>query len=53
MKAKVIKTGEIVDVYYHGVPSYAVLDCNHRIKELYYEDDGEMVFLTLTDASPD
>ena len=21
--------------------------------ELYYEDDGEMVFLTLTDASPD
>ena len=41
MKAKVIKTGEIVDVYYHGVPSYAVLDCNHLIKELYYEDELE------------
>lgn len=35
MKAKVIETGEIVDVKYWGLPSYAVFDCNSKIKEIY------------------
>ena len=35
MKAKVIETGEIVNVSYYDCPTYAVFDCNNRIKELY------------------
>ena len=42
MKAKVIETGEIVDVKYWGSPSYAVFDCNSKIKELY--DEYELEF---------
>ena len=41
MKAKVIETGEIVNVSYYGCPTYAVFDCNNRIKELYDADELE------------
>lgn len=41
MKAKVIETGKIVDVKYWGSPSYAVFDCNSKIKEIYDEDELE------------
>ena len=42
MKAKVIETGEIVDVKYWGAPSYAVFDGNSKIKEIY--DEYELEF---------
>lgn len=41
MKAKVIETGEIINVKYWGSPSYAVFDCNGKIKEIYDEDELE------------
>ncbi len=41
MKAKVIETGEIVDVKYWGSPSYAVFDGNSKIKEIYDADELE------------
>jgi len=41
MKARVIETGEIVDVKYWGSPSYAVFDSNSKIKEIYDEDELE------------
>ena len=41
MKARVIETCEIVNVSYYGCPTYAVFDCNNRIKELYDADELE------------
>ena len=41
MKAKVIETGEIINVGYYTCPTYAVFDCNGKLKEIYDEDELE------------
>ena len=41
MKARVIETGEIIDVKYWCGATYAVFDCNSKIKEIYNEDELE------------
>lgn len=43
MKAKVIETGEIIDVYSLYPTTYSRLDCNGKIKEEYDEDELEFI----------
>ena len=41
MKARVIETGEIIEVKSLYSPIYSRLDCNGKIIEEYYEDELE------------
>jgi len=43
MKARVIETGEIVDVKRLYPTIYSRLDGNHRIVEEYYDDEIELI----------
>jgi len=43
MKAKVIETGEIIDVVSLYSPTYSRLDCNGKIVSEYYEDELEFM----------
>ena len=42
MKAKVIETGEIINVSYYCC-EYAEYDCNSKLKALYDEDELEFM----------
>ena len=43
MKAKVIETGEVIDVQCLYSVRYSRLDCNGKIMEEYYEDELEIL----------
>ena len=43
MKAKVIETGEIINVQCLYSPIYSQLDCNGKIIEEYNEDELEFI----------
>lgn len=44
MKAKVIETGEIIEVKSLYSPIYSRLDCNGKIVSEYYEDELEFIY---------